>query len=63
MVFALTIDILGRNITVGAPSAQWWTALASTIAGGLSFATILTLLLTPALLILGENLKQRIKRG
>lgn len=59
MVFALTIDIFGRDITVGAPSAQWWTVLASTIAGGLSFATILTLLLTPSLLLLGENFKRR----
>lgn len=59
MVFALTIDILDRSITVGAPSAQWWTALASTIAGGLSFATVLTLLLTPALLMLGEMIKRK----
>ncbi|GBL05931.1 efflux RND transporter permease subunit [Glaciecola sp. KUL10] len=63
MVFALTIDIVDRNITVGAPSAQWWTALASTIAGGLTFATILTLLLTPALLMLGENLRQKLRRS
>lgn len=55
MVFALTIDIIGRDLSVGAPSAQWWTQLASAIAGGLTFATILTLFLTPCLLKLGEN--------
>ncbi len=55
MVFALTIDIIGRDIAVGAPSAQWWTTLASTIAGGLTFATVLTLVLTPALLMLREG--------
>ena len=55
MVFALTIDIVGRDLSVGAPSAQWWTQLASAIAGGLTFATILTLFLTPCLLMLGEN--------
>ena len=55
MVFSLTIDIVGRDISVGAPSSQWWTQLASTIAGGLTFATILTLFLTPCLLKLGEN--------
>ncbi|MGQ8365220.1 efflux RND transporter permease subunit [Glaciecola sp. 1036] len=59
MVFALTIDIVGRDISVGAPSAQWWTVLASTIAGGLTFATALTLLLTPALIAIGENLKNK----
>ena len=55
MVFALTIDITGRHISVGAPSAQWWTQLSSAIAGGLTFATILTLFLTPCLLIIGDN--------
>ena len=59
MVFALTIDILGRDISVGAPSAQWWTTLASTIAGGLTFATVLTLLITPSLLMLEDKLKRK----
>ena len=58
MVFALTIDIIGRDLSVGAPSAQWWTQLASAIAGGLTFATILTLFLTPCLLMLGDNVSQ-----
>jgi multidrug efflux pump len=55
MVFGLTIDILGREITVGAPSSQWWTQLSSTIAGGLTFATFLTLFLTPCMLMIGEQ--------
>ncbi|MBF7073467.1 efflux RND transporter permease subunit [Glaciecola sp. MH2013] len=62
MVFALTIDIVGRDLSVGAPSAQWWTQLASAIAGGLSFATILTLFLTPCLLMLGVNISKRFNR-
>ena len=63
MVFELTIQFTERNITAGAPSSQWWTDLSSTIAGGLSFATILTLLATPALLVLGANVDSRIKSG
>ncbi len=63
MVFELTIQFTARNITAGAPSSQWWTDLSSTIAGGLSFATILTLLATPALLVLGANVDSRIKSG
>ncbi len=55
MVFALTIDLIGQDIAIGAPSTQWWTQLASSIAGGLTFATILTLVLTPCMLMLGEN--------
>ncbi len=54
MVFELTIKFLDRDILVGAPSSQWWTQLSSTIAGGLAFATVLTLVATPALLVFGN---------
>jgi len=56
MVFAISIDIIGQDVSIGAPSTQWWTQLSSSIAGGLAFATVLTLLLTPCLLILGDNI-------
>ena len=63
MVFELTIQFGERSILVGAPSSQWWTDLASTIAGGLTFATILTLLATPALLVLGETVDGKLARA
>ena len=56
MVLAMNIDLVGRHISFGAPSTQWWTQLSSAIAGGLSFATLLTLFLTPCLLVLGDKL-------
>jgi multidrug efflux pump len=59
MVLAMNIDLVNRHISFGAPSTQWWTQLASAIAGGLSFATILTLVLTPCLLVLGEQYSER----
>lgn len=69
MVYQLTIDLFDRQWSVGAPSSQWWTQLSTTIAGGLIFATVLTLIFTPAMLILiertrtfGGNLKQRVGR-
>ncbi len=62
MVLALNIDLIGREVTVGSPSTQWWTQLSSAIAGGLTFATLLTLLLTPCLLMLGENFAARRRR-
>ena len=55
MVFAMTIDFVNQDIAFGAPSTQWWIQLSSAIAGGLAFATVLTLILTPCLLILGET--------
>lgn len=60
MVFALNIDLIHRHIAIGAPSSQWWEQLASAIAGGLSFATLLTLFLTPCLLLLSERLKMKL---
>ncbi|MFT7267512.1 MAG: multidrug efflux pump [Porticoccus sp.] len=56
MVLAMNIDLVDRSISFGAPSTQWWTQLASAIAGGLTFATLLTLVLTPCLLVMGEEL-------
>ncbi len=59
MVLSLNIDLFNRIIEVGAPSTMWWTQLASAIAGGLGFATILTLILTPCLLVLGDSFGKR----
>ena len=55
MVLSVNVDLLTPSLGLGAPSTQWWTQLSSAIAGGLAFATILTLLLTPALLVLGDR--------
>ena len=55
MVFEMTILLVDRQVLVGAPSSQWWTQLSSTIAGGLTFATVLTLLATPAMLVIGAR--------
>jgi multidrug efflux pump len=51
MVFALTVDFVGRDFSVGAPSTQYWVQLATAISGGLLVATPLTLLVTPVLLV------------
>ncbi|PYF84670.1 multidrug efflux pump [Marinomonas alcarazii] len=59
MVFQLNIDLIHQTFSIGAPSAQWWTQLSTAIAGGLTFATPLTLILTPCLLVLGYRRKER----
>jgi len=61
MVMAMNIDMVGREIAFGAPSTQWWTQLSAAIAGGLVFATVLTLILTPSLLVAGERAAGRLK--
>jgi multidrug efflux pump len=55
MVLGMNIDIVHRHVEIGGPSTQWWTQLATAVAGGLAFATVLTLLVTPSLLVLGRR--------
>ena len=52
MVIGLNIDFFTREIVHGAPSTQYWTELSSAIAGGLVIATVMTLVVTPAVLML-----------
>ncbi|NMP15693.1 efflux RND transporter permease subunit [Thalassotalea sp. Y01] len=54
MVLQMNIDFVGRDISFGAPSTQWWAQLATAVAGGLAFATLLTLILTPCLLAIRD---------
>ncbi|MGY5538838.1 efflux RND transporter permease subunit [Vibrio brasiliensis] len=57
MVLEMNIDLINQKIEFGAPSTQWWSQLATAVAGGLAFATVLTLVLTPCLLMLGKEHK------
>jgi multidrug efflux pump len=65
MVLGLNVDIIAREVQIGAPSTQWWRQLATAIAFGLTFATVLTLVVTPSALMLRENLAawRRRRRG
>ena len=60
MVLGVNINLVAREVSVGAPSSQWWIQLASSVAGGLAFATILTLLLTPSLLLIHARISERL---
>ena len=55
----LSIDLINRSYTIGGMVASWWQPLASAIVNGLVVATILTLLLTPAMLLLPELISKR----
>jgi multidrug efflux pump len=59
MVLGVNINLIAREVSIGAPSSQWWTQLASSVAGGLAFATVLTLFLTPSLLMVQANISAK----
>ncbi len=62
MVLGININLIDREITFGGPSSQWWIQLSAAVAGGLAFATVLTLLLTPALIVGQSRIVDRWKR-
>jgi multidrug efflux pump len=55
-----SVDMVNRKIEVGGMVASWWQPLASAIVNGLVVATIMTLLLTPAMLLVPEIIKNYI---
>ena len=58
MVLQANIDFVAREVSVGAPSTQWWVQLATAVAYGLSFSTVLTLIVTPAALMAQSKITQ-----
>jgi multidrug efflux pump len=48
IAFGLNVNFVHREVLIGAPSTQWWIQLSTAIVFGLSFATVLTLIVTPA---------------
>lgn len=63
MVLQVNLDFFNRTAVVGAPSTQWWAQLATAVAGGLAFATILTLVITPCMLALKDLKKEKAKKA
>jgi multidrug efflux pump len=54
---------LDPHLFIGGDSAAFWGPLAWTIIFGLSFATFLTLLVVPAMYLISETLKLRLKKN
>jgi multidrug efflux pump len=50
--YGVNIDFLTREIIIDAPATQWWIQLATAMVYGMAFATPLTLVVTPAALML-----------
>jgi multidrug efflux pump len=59
IAFGMNVEFLSREITVGAPATQWWISLSTAIVFGLGFATLLTLIVTPAALMAIENMREK----
>ena len=62
MVLGVNVDLLTPSLGIGAPSTQWWTQIATAIVFGLTFATVLTLIVTPSALMWKANLGASVRR-
>ncbi len=52
MMFGLSLDFIGGGYSIDSPTAAFWKQLATAVVFGLGIATVLTLILTPAMLAL-----------
>lgn len=61
LALGISVDLLERDITMRGQVASYWKPLAASLVYGLSFATILTLILTPMLMVIPDRIKARKK--
>jgi multidrug efflux pump len=57
-----SIDLINRNVVYGGQLSRFWVPLSQAIVSGLSFATLLTLVVTPAMLAIPDQLKHAYRR-
>jgi|TARA_B100000287_G_scaffold191943_1_gene181089 multidrug efflux pump len=57
MAIGLNIDFINLEINFNSPSSQWWLQLSNAIVFGVMFSFILTLVITPCLIMIGEKKK------
>ncbi|THD84488.1 efflux RND transporter permease subunit [Aliigemmobacter aestuarii] len=66
MMFGLSLDFINGGYSIDSPTAMWWKQLATAVVFGLAVSTVLTLMLTPALLALrfwaGEGAYRTMRR-
>lgn len=58
LALGISVDLIGRDITMRGQVAGYWKPLAASLVYGLTFATILTLVLTPMLMVIPARLRQ-----
>ena len=59
MGLKLNVDLMARELSYNTPSSRWWDQLANSIMFGLVFATVLTLIITPCMIAIVEQRKER----
>ena len=55
MAIGLNINFIDTEVNFGSPSSQWWIQLSNAMVFGVMFSFILTLIITPCLIYVGEK--------
>ena len=55
MAIGLNINFIDFELNFGSPSSQWWVQLSNAMVFGVMFSFILTLIITPCLIYVGEK--------
>ena len=59
LAMGLSLDLIGRELSVGTRVVDWWQNLALSIVFGLGFSTFLTLIFTPAALAFPYKIRKK----
>ena len=57
MAIGLNINFIELQLNFNSPSSQWWLQLSNAIVFGVMFSFVLTLVVTPCLIMIGETSK------
>jgi multidrug efflux pump len=59
LALGVSTDVVGREISTRGTVASYWKPLAASLVYGLTFATLLTLVITPLLMIMPDSLRNQ----
>ena len=59
LAMGLSLDLIGRELSIGTRVVDWWQNLALSIVFGLGFSTLLTLIFTPAALAFPYKIREK----
>lgn len=62
MALTINMDYFARTVSIGSITSIWWVQLSTAVISGLAFSTMLTLIVTPVMLSLPENIAKFFKK-
>ena len=61
MASGISLNFTTLELSINSPSSQWWLQLSNAMVFGIIFSFVLTLIVTPCLISVGEKLRKEVK--